>query len=72
MASLKDLIEEAKAKNPFFRKTMEKKHKNKKKNVPMAWLMKHLESILGRGYVIAAAQAEIDAQIKKECESKLD
>lgn len=59
---LPELIEEAKAKSPLFKQTMEKKQRNGKSNVPMVWLMRHLENILGKGYCIAAAQAEIEKQ----------
>jgi hypothetical protein len=62
--TLAELIEQAKARNILFRKTMEKKKANGKKHVPMAWLMKHLENILGKSYCLAAARAEIDKQMR--------
>lgn len=64
---LEDLINEAKAKDPEFKRKIEYRIHGRKNPKPptLEWLMPELERILGAKYVREAAQAYVDSLVKE-------
>lgn len=67
--TLVELVEQAKAKSPEFKRKVEYWTHKKRQSPELIWLMKRLEEILGRDYVREAARTHIASQ-KKVKESK--
>ena len=58
---LADLVNEAREKNSLFNQSMHHRlNRTTPKPPDLPWLMKKLEEILGREYVLKAAQEEVD------------
>lgn len=62
MSSIADLIDQAKKKDPFFKRRIEYRIHGRTSPKPpdLEWLMPQLEEILGKAYVIKAAKAYVD------------
>lgn len=64
--SIADLIEQAKAKDPFFKRRIEYRIHGRQSPKPpdLEWLMPQLEEILGKVYVMNAANAYVEEMSK--------
>jgi hypothetical protein len=74
VSSLADLIAEAKAKDPFFKRSIEYRINGRKSPKPpdLDWLMPQLERILGKSYVKKAANDYVEKLMKEVDANKVD